>query len=101
MKYRGIIVGQDQIPVEDSLLQNLSKYDFNVDYSKKCIEANKHNHITSVYNMLLKKSLKAGDMTYKEAFECKNDISSLMRRQPRFKNFGDTLTGLEMSDTFG
>jgi len=36
---------------------------------------------------LLKKSLKQGKISIVEAFECKNDVSTLMRRQPRFKNF--------------
>ena len=45
-----------------------------------------HNHITATYYLLMKKSLKQGTITIDQAYECKNDLTSLMRRQPRFKN---------------
>jgi len=54
------------------------KQDFNEDYARKCIEANKHNHITATYHLLMKKSLKQGKISIVDAFEVKNDLSSLM-----------------------
>ena len=86
IQYKGIIVGTDQIPVDDKLLDELKKFDHDLDYSRKCIEANKHNNVTASYNLLLKSRLREGKITYQEAFECKNDLSSLMRRHPRFQN---------------
>ena len=32
----------------------------NIDYARKCLEANKHNHVTATYYLLLKKHLKNG-----------------------------------------
>ena len=86
INYKGIIVGTDQIPVDDNLLDELKKFDYDLDYSRKCIEANKHNNVTASYNLLLKSKLRDGAITYKEAYECKNDLTSLMRRHPRFQN---------------
>lgn len=76
--YSGIIVGQDQIPVEDRIVKEMEQYKFTSDYSKKCIQANKHNHITATYHLLVKKELKQGKVTIQQAYESKNDISTLM-----------------------
>lgn len=91
VRYNGIIVGTDQIPVDESILKEMKKYDYDLDYSQKCIEANKHNHITATYNLLLKSRLREGKITIKEAFECKNDLTSLMRRHPRFQNLNHNM----------
>lgn len=56
LRYNGIVVGTDQIPVHESLLDQLIELGFDGEYSLKCIEANKHNNITATYNLLLKKS---------------------------------------------
>lgn len=87
--YNGIVVGQDQIPVDQGTIKQMEKYDIDLDYSKKCIEANKHNHVTATYHLLIKKQIKRGEVTIQAAYESENDLSSLMRRQPRFKNFND------------
>ena len=91
VQYNGIIVGTDQIPVDENLLQEMKKFDYDLDYSRKCIEANKHNHVTATYNLLLKSRLRDGKMTIKEAFECKNDLASLMKRHPRFQNLNHNM----------
>ena len=36
----------------------LDEYNFDPDYSVKCIEANRHNHITATYCLIFKKALK-------------------------------------------
>lgn len=89
--YNGIIVGSDQIPIDDDILEEMKKFDYDLDYSRKCIEANKHNHITATYNLLLKSKLREGKITIKEAFECKNDLTSLMKRHPRFQNLNHNM----------
>ena len=33
IKYSGIVVGQDQIPIDEKLHAQLSQYDFDLDYS--------------------------------------------------------------------
>lgn len=35
IQYKGIIVGSDQIPVDENLLGELKKFDFDLDYSRK------------------------------------------------------------------
>lgn len=56
----GIIVGYHRIPVDKEILNKLNEFDFDIDYAERCIEANKHNHITTTYYLLLKKHLKEG-----------------------------------------
>jgi hypothetical protein len=84
-------VGTDQIPVDEDLLNDLKPFDYDLDYSRKCIEANKHNHITASYNLLQKAKLREGKMTIKDAYECKNDLTSLMKRHPRFQNLNHNM----------
>jgi 5'-AMP-activated protein kinase catalytic alpha subunit len=91
INYSGIIVGTDQIPVDEDLLNDLKPFDYDLDYSRKCIEANKHNHITASYNLLQKAKLRDGKMTIKDAYECKNDLTSLMKRHPRFQNLNHNM----------
>lgn len=59
-KNQGIIVGYSQIPLEESILDMLISYGFNREYSQKCIDANKHNHVTTTYYLLLKRHKKLG-----------------------------------------
>ena len=48
------------MPIDPEILQSLSQYDMDVEYARKCLEANKHNHITATYYLLFKKHLKGG-----------------------------------------
>jgi len=34
-QYNGIIVGTDQIPIDEGLLKELKQYDYDIDYSQK------------------------------------------------------------------
>jgi serine/threonine protein kinase len=56
----GIIIGVNPVPVDTSILQQMEAYGFNQDYARKCIEANKHNHLTTTYYLLLQRHLKNG-----------------------------------------
>jgi 5'-AMP-activated protein kinase catalytic alpha subunit len=51
----GIIVGYHQIPIDFEILKQLEKYNLDVDYVQKCLDANKHNHATTAYYLLLKR----------------------------------------------
>ena len=44
----------------------LNEYNFKKDYVIKCINANKHNHVTTSYYLLLKRFEQAGEITDKE-----------------------------------
>ena len=48
------------MPVDNSILEKLKIFDFDLEYALRCIEANKHNHITTTYYLLLKKHLRSG-----------------------------------------
>ena len=56
----GILVGYDHIIVDPGVLKQLDKYEIDLDYTKKCLEANKHNNHTTSYYLLLKKYLQGG-----------------------------------------
>lgn len=91
--YSGIIVGNDQIPANEGLLNKCIDLGYEGDYALKCIEANKHNSVTATYNLLLKKSIREGQIDIKEAYETNNDIIHLLRRNPRFRKINDSVTG--------
>ncbi len=48
------------MPIDKSILEQLVGYNFDLDHSSKCIDANKHNHVTTAYYLLFKKMLKEG-----------------------------------------
>lgn len=56
----GILIGYDHIIVDLEILKQLQRYGYNLDYSKKCLEANKHNDVTTAYYLLLKKYIQNG-----------------------------------------
>jgi 5'-AMP-activated protein kinase catalytic alpha subunit len=56
----GIIVGFNRIPLDMTLIENLAGFGFNLDYAMKCIEANRHNHLTTSYYLMLKKLVYSG-----------------------------------------
>lgn len=51
----GIFIGLSQIPINNKILDMLHQYNFKKDYAIKCINANKHNHVTTSYYLLLKR----------------------------------------------
>lgn len=42
-----IVVGIHKIPIDKDIVSNLKEYGFNTDYALKCLECNKHNHVTT------------------------------------------------------
>lgn len=59
----GILIGYDHIVVDMNILKQLEQYGYNLDYSKKCLEANKHNNVTTAYYLLLKKYIQEGGIS--------------------------------------
>ena len=51
----GILIGYNPIPINKEILKKLEGYGFDLEHSEKCIEANKHNQITTTYYLLMKK----------------------------------------------
>ena len=56
----GLIVGYNQILMDKQVLSQLEKYGLNSEYARNCIEANKHNHVTTTYYLLLAKKIREG-----------------------------------------
>lgn len=44
---------------QDLLRQIVEEYDFETEYSIKCLEANRHNHITATYHLINKRNKKS------------------------------------------
>lgn len=64
----GIIVGVDPIPVDHDILCQLEQFGINLDYAQKCVEANKHNHVTTTYYLLLKRHIENGGSSVGDLF---------------------------------
>ncbi len=43
----GIIIGYNRIPIDENIVQELESKGFNSDYTMKCLDANKHNNVTT------------------------------------------------------
>jgi len=56
----GIVIGMNPVPVDNNIVHKLEKFNFSLSYAKKCIEANKHNHVTTSYYLLLQEHLRNG-----------------------------------------
>lgn len=56
----GIMIGYKQVPMDYGIVSELSEYNIDPDYAKKCIEANRHNDITTTYYLLIKKYQRNG-----------------------------------------
>lgn len=54
------MVGYHRMPIDTDILNKLAEFNFDLEYSSRCIQANKHNHITTTYYLLLKKHLRSG-----------------------------------------
>ena len=53
----GLFPGKEVMPLEDTIYEQiLDEFGFDPDYAVKCIEANRHNNITSTYHLLYKKA---------------------------------------------
>jgi 5'-AMP-activated protein kinase catalytic alpha subunit len=52
----GLLVGSGQIPVDQNTLGQLNRFHIDSGKTLNCIEANKHNHMTTTYYLLLKRS---------------------------------------------
>jgi serine/threonine protein kinase len=56
----GILIGYDHIKVDFFVLTQLKEFGYNLDYTKKCLEADKHNEVTTSYYLLLKRHINNG-----------------------------------------
>lgn len=59
----GIVIGYNKIPVDTSVLSSLKAYNYDLDHTKNCLEANRHTSTTTSYFLALKKFVKNGGFT--------------------------------------
>lgn len=63
------------MPFDKDFLQKcINDFNFEEDYAIKCMEANRHNHITATYHLLNKKSQRNQYMRDTYGNQKKNDI---------------------------
>lgn len=88
-KKEGIIVGYHQTPVDMDILKQLDQYGFQFDYVQKCLDANKHNHVTTTYYLLLRKFYQNGGQSIADINSDTFDKSLLMPKaaQPKINNY--------------
>jgi 5'-AMP-activated protein kinase catalytic alpha subunit len=94
----GIIIGYHQIPIDYEVLKQLEGYGFELDYAQKCLDANKHNHVTTTYYLLLKKFHQNGGRSPADINSDIFDRALLMPKpkQPKSNNLlNDSLTQIE------
>ena len=54
--------GKEKMPVEDKLFEKIvAEFNFDRKYAQKCIEDNRHNHITACYHLIDKRNRKLKD----------------------------------------
>lgn len=56
----GIIIGYNKIPIENGILDLMKPLSFDYDHVTNCLEANRHNNVTTCYYLLLKKLVMDG-----------------------------------------
>ena len=81
----GTIIGIDSAPIDIDILKQLEHHDIDIDYARKCIEANKKNQITSTYYLLLKKHIKQGGESVADARKASYDPKVFLKRVPNFR----------------
>lgn len=82
----GTQVGIDASPIDIDILKQLQEHDIDVDYARKCLEANKHNTVTATYYLILKKHLKAGGDSIADARKPTYNPEVFLKRIPNLKN---------------
>lgn len=88
----GIFIGLSQIPINKKILTLLIDYNFKKSYAVKCINQNKHNHVTTSYYLLLKRYDQLGEVMEKD-YEYYDDKKVLMlENEEKVLNKSDNIT---------
>ncbi|CAK71237.1 unnamed protein product (macronuclear) [Paramecium tetraurelia] len=77
----GIVVGYNRIPIDQEILKQLKQYGIDIDHAQKCLDANKHNEITTFYHLLLKRHLTNGGRSTADLNSESFDITLLEPKQ--------------------
>jgi len=54
--------------LEEDVLDQLDKFGFPRDYAARCLEMNKHNHVTTTYYLLVEKKRRVSELKMSDAF---------------------------------
>ena len=78
--------GKEKMPVEDKLFEKIvAEFNFDRKYAQKCIEDNRHNHITACYHLIDKRNRKLKDR--QESYQqTKIDFKKKMRMGTNIKD---------------
>ena len=58
----GYFPGKEKMPIEEKLYDKIiDEFNFDRKYAQKCIEDNRHNHITACYHLIDKRNKKIKD----------------------------------------
>lgn len=58
----GLFPGKEKMPVEEKLFNKIvEEFNFDRKYAQKCIEDNRHNHITACYHLIDRRNKKIKD----------------------------------------
>jgi 5'-AMP-activated protein kinase catalytic alpha subunit len=60
---QGLIVGYHRIPIDEEILKATIELGFDFSFTRKCIEANRHNDATTTYYLLLRKFVREGGIS--------------------------------------
>ena len=52
--HEGLIIGYNRVPIQHEILKIMESQGFDPKYIERCLDANKHNHATTTYNLYLK-----------------------------------------------
>ncbi len=75
------------MPIDKEFLQRLIEdFNFEEEYSIRCMEANRHNHITATYHLLNKKNLRNQYMRETFSTHRKNEVDV---KRERLQSQGD------------
>ncbi|KAM3141666.1 hypothetical protein pb186bvf_006271 [Paramecium bursaria] len=78
----GIVVGYNRMPIDYEILKQLENFSINIDNAQKCLDANRHNSVTTFYHLLLKRHLQNGGKSTADLNSESFDIS-LLEPKPR------------------
>ena len=81
----GLFPGKEKMPVEEKLFAKIvDEFNFDRKYAMKCVQDNRHNHITACYHLIDRRNKKLKDR--QESYQqTKNEFKRKMRLGTNFK----------------
>ena len=58
-----MIVGYHKIPIDLDILRELKMFNYDIDFTEKSLEANRHNNLTTTYYLIMKKFIRKGGVS--------------------------------------